>query len=312
MPVFSCDSGLYFDNVAEDDQPGVHVRTVNGKYLSDEEMTAHYAALAEKYGGLTGRYKNAVSLILDADHRYDAMDPSMESAPFRMVSTPHPMSKKGFPLDRLSIDLRTGKYYYDLNEQEAALDQLAVEDGFLQFFERAMEEYHKMERYELRTIRQDEMEQGVAIELACFPPNEACSRERIMERVVKAPELFFVAVDKKTGKIAGFLNGLATDEEIFRDEFFTDITLYDPNGKNVMLLGLDVLPDYRGQGLATEIVRGYLERERRNNRDMLILTCLDGKVKMYEKMGFLDRGISGSSWGGEEWHEMVWKIREGN
>ena len=45
---------------------------------------------------------------------------------------------------------------------------------------------------------------------------------------------------------------------------------------------------------------------------MLILTCLDGKVKMYEKMGFLDRGISGSSWGGEEWHEMVWKIREGN
>lgn len=158
MPVFSCDSGLYFDNVAEDDQPGVHVRTVNGKYLSDEEMTVHYAALAEKYGGLTGRYKNAVSLILDADHRYDAMDPSMESAPFRMVSTPHPMSKKGFPLDRLSIDLRTGKYYYDLNEQEAALDQLAVEDGFLQFFERAMEEYHKMERYELRTIRQDEME----------------------------------------------------------------------------------------------------------------------------------------------------------
>ena len=56
--------------------------------------------------------------------------------PFRMVSTPHPMSKKGFPLDRLSIDLQTGKYYYDLNEQEAALDQLAVEDGFLQFFER--------------------------------------------------------------------------------------------------------------------------------------------------------------------------------
>ena len=31
MPVFSCDSGLYFDDVAEEDQPGVHVRTVNGK-----------------------------------------------------------------------------------------------------------------------------------------------------------------------------------------------------------------------------------------------------------------------------------------
>ena len=104
----------------------------------------------------------------------------MESAPFRMVSTPHPMSKKGFPLDRLSIDLRTGKYYYDLNEQEAALDQLAVEDGFLQFFERAMEEYHKMERYELRTIRQDEMEQALPLSWRAFrrmrrAPKRACA-----------------------------------------------------------------------------------------------------------------------------------------
>ena len=30
-PVFSCDSGLYFDNIPDEVQPGVHVRTVNGK-----------------------------------------------------------------------------------------------------------------------------------------------------------------------------------------------------------------------------------------------------------------------------------------
>lgn len=310
MPVFSCDSGLYFDNVAEDDQPGVHVRTVNGKYLSDEEMTAHYAALAEKYGGLTGRYKNAVSLILDADHRYDAMDPLMESAPFRMVSTPHPMSKKGFPLDRLSIDLRTGKYYYDLNEQEAALDQLAVEDGFLQFFERAMEEYHKMERYELRTIRQDEMEQGVAIELACFSPNEACSEKSMRERVQYAPELFLAAVDKKTGKIAGTLNGLATNETKFRDAFFDEISLYDPKGENVMLLGLSVLPEYRGQGIARALMEEYSRREQKNGRKQLILTCLQDKVEMYKKMNFRDEGISASTWGGEKWHDMTRKLND--
>ena len=38
---------------------------------------------------------------------------------------------------------------------------------------------------------------------------------------------------------------------------------------------------------------------------MLILTCLPEKVAMYEKMGLKDKGISGSSWGGEEWHEMT-------
>ena len=310
MPVFSCDSGLYFDDIAGEDQPGVHVRTVNGKYLSDEEMTAYYAGLAERYGGLKGRYKNAISLILDENHRYEAMEPSMESAPFGMVSIPHPMSKKGFPLDRLSIDLRTGKYYYDLNAKEAALDQLAVEDGFLQFFERAMEEYHKMERYELRTIRQDEMEQGVAIELACFPPNEACSEKSMRERVQYAPELFLAAVDKETGKIAGTLNGLATNETKFRDAFFDEISLYDPKGENVMLLGLSVLPEYRGQGIARALMEEYSRREQKNGRKQLILTCLQDKVEMYKKMNFHDEGISASTWGGEEWHDMTRKLNE--
>ena len=55
---------------------------------------------------------------------------------------------------------------------------------------------------------------------------------------VSYTHLFLVAIDKSTGKLAGFLNGVATDEEKFRDEFFTDIDLCDENGKNVMLLGL--------------------------------------------------------------------------
>lgn len=31
MPVFSCNSGLYFENVPDEVQPGVHVRNVDGK-----------------------------------------------------------------------------------------------------------------------------------------------------------------------------------------------------------------------------------------------------------------------------------------
>jgi hypothetical protein len=29
---------------------------------------------------------------------------------------------------------------------------------------------------------------------------------------------------------------------------------------------------------------------------------------MYEKMGFTDRGIADSSWGGEQWHEMIYVL----
>ena len=58
------------------------------------------------------------------------------------------------------------------------------------------------------------------------------------------------------------------------------------------------------QGLGRELVSQYIRRERDNGRRMIKLTCLESKVNMYKKMGFLDEGISNSVWGGEEWHEM--------
>lgn len=166
------------------------------------------------------------------------------------------------------------------------------------------------EKFIFRNITQEDGEQAVRIESICFPPNEACSREMMLERIAKAPDLFLVAEDKATGRLAGFFNGLATDETIFRDEFFTDADLHDPNGRNVMLLGLDVLPEYRGQGLARELVDLYRRREQEKGRHKLLLTCLDSKVSMYQKMGFLDLGIANSTWGGEQWHEMSCMINE--
>lgn len=117
------------------------------------------------------------------------------------------------------------------------------------------------ERFEFRNIKQDEAEEAAEIERICFPPNEACSKKHMKDRVAGIADLFLVAIDKENGKMAGFLNGLATDDEILKDEFFTDASLHNPEGKNVMLLGLDVLPEYRSQGLARELVRRYLERE---------------------------------------------------
>lgn len=164
--------------------------------------------------------------------------------------------------------------------------------------------------YELRTVRSDEADQAAHIEEACFPPNEACSAEQIKARVATASELFLVAVDMSTGKLAGFLNGLATDEESFRDEFFKDAGMNDPKGKNIMLLGLDVLAEHRGKGLATDIMNTYVEKERKNGRKKLILTCLDHLVAMYKKMGYTDLGEANSTWGGEKWHEMIYILNE--
>lgn len=164
------------------------------------------------------------------------------------------------------------------------------------------------ERFEFRDIRPEEAEQAASIEKICFPPNEACSEAAMKERTVMVSDLFLVAIDREMGKIAGFLNGISTNEYSFRDEFFTDVKLHDPAGSNVMLLGLDVLPEYRRQGLAKEIMFQYLRREWERDRKMVILTCLKSKVKMYENMGFCNNGIAQSSWGGEQWYEMSYVL----
>lgn len=164
--------------------------------------------------------------------------------------------------------------------------------------------YDISEYFAFRNILPGEAGQAVRVEEICFPPNEACSEKMMRERIAKAPELFLVAVDRESGKIAGFLNGLSTEESKFRDEFFIDAELYNPAGRNVMLLGLDVLPQYRGRGLAREIMSRYLCREREKGRKAVFLTCLESKVGMYERMGFKDHGIAESTWGGEQWHEM--------
>lgn len=134
MPVFSCDSGLYFDELKESEQPGLHVRRINGKELTDDEMIGYYAALAERHGGrITGRYRNAIYFILDETHHYSSMDMSIATESFILTKEPHQKRVDGFPLDSLSIDIETGKYYYDLDVKDVST---SVDDGVRAFFMR--------------------------------------------------------------------------------------------------------------------------------------------------------------------------------
>ena len=137
MPVFSCDSGLYFDELTDEEQPGIHVRRVNGKELTDEEMITHYASLAKKHGGrITGRYRNAIYFILDENHHYSSMDMSIATEPFILVTKPHERKVPGFPLDSLSVDIATGAYYYDLEVKDVST---SVDDGVRRFFRKILD-----------------------------------------------------------------------------------------------------------------------------------------------------------------------------
>ena len=160
------------------------------------------------------------------------------------------------------------------------------------------------ERFSFRPVKPEEAEEAAEIEWICFPPHEAVPREDMIERALKVPDLFLVAEEKESGKIAGYLTGIATSEPAFRDEFFSDTALHEPEGESVMLLSLNVLPEYRHQGLAQATLEEYARREKAKGRKRLVLTCLEEKLPMYLFFGLKDLGISGSVWGGETWHEM--------
>ena len=60
-----------------------------------------------------------------------------------------------------------------------------------------MTDTHISERYEFRNIKQNEAEEAAEIERICFPPNEACSKKHMKDRVAGIADLFLVVIDKE-------------------------------------------------------------------------------------------------------------------
>lgn len=137
MPVFSCDSGLFIKGAPPEMQPGVHVRTINGTYLSDEEMITYYSELAKKLGGqMTVQYRNGICLVMNENAIYEYAGDDIAGEEFIITSIPHTRRTSGFPLDSLSIHIESGKYYYDLDRFE---NRSSMDDGFQNFFKRVFE-----------------------------------------------------------------------------------------------------------------------------------------------------------------------------
>lgn len=144
QPVFSCDSGLYIKGLSDAEQPGVHVRRVNGQQLSDEQMTEYYAGIARRLGGrCPARYRNAICLILDENRCYEYDGEDIGGEWFWLVDQPVEQREAGFPLDPISVDMNTGKYYAE--DSDPGQEDTARE-GLRRFFGRILGEVKMTER----------------------------------------------------------------------------------------------------------------------------------------------------------------------
>lgn len=160
-----------------------------------------------------------------------------------------------------------------------------------------------MTEFIIRNVTVDDLDEVTAVEAACFPAAEAAGRESFKTRIETFPECFFAAVCD--GRIIGFINGCATDERTIRDEMFEDSSLHKKDGAYQSIFGLDVLEEYRREGIAAKLMEHLIEDAREKERKGLILTCKDRLIHYYAKFGYKNLGVSASVHGGAVWYDML-------
>ena len=144
-PIFSLDSGLYFDGLPEHLQPGLNIRRVNGRRLNDAEMIEYYSQLAKDNGGkLIARYINGICFIMSDDLIFEHMGNSISTTKFIISSIPHSKRMEGFPLDSLSIHIASNIYYFDSqNNKYDKEDFFDIDNGFHEFFKTAFNAFYR-------------------------------------------------------------------------------------------------------------------------------------------------------------------------
>ncbi len=122
MPVFAMDDNLYLENVPKEKQPGMYVRRVNGKRLSDDEMIEYYSKLVKEYGDngkLTCRWVYGIAVINNGyENTY-----TWSKKDFYMVDKPSSKIDPGYPLNSISINKKLNKYFTDITNEDKALLQ---------------------------------------------------------------------------------------------------------------------------------------------------------------------------------------------
>lgn len=121
------DNTLFIEGFPDDKQPGTHVRRVNGKELTDEEMIKYYSSLVKDVGGkVTAKW--VYGMVVCGDNIYETYTWNKDE--FYLVDKVSNIRNPGYPLDSMSIDKRVNKYFVELtNEDKEFIDKEKLKDG---------------------------------------------------------------------------------------------------------------------------------------------------------------------------------------
>ena len=209
--------------------------------------------------------------------------------------------KRGIRLDSAVDNIPLAEYY-------EALGYFALST----FTEGAYEGMRRVKYFDLplafRAARPSDLEALWQLETECFSPKERCLRENFERRAALWPAHFLLLERPDTGRVCAFLGDVYAEDDELTDEMFTGAVRHAPEGKNLMILGLNTCADLRGRGLASMLLRRRIALARQEGLRRCILTCHDALMPYYASFGFVSRGISRSVWGGAVWYDMVLEL----
>lgn len=152
---------------------------------------------------------------------------------------------------------------HSLDELEAVrADKARIRGGFQKrlYLKTVIEGDDKMRaEYNLRQAQLSDLEQIMDIEGQAFPPGIAESRETFIQRLSIFPQGFYVLVDE-TGVCIGYIAS-----EIWQHYTKADFQLghsigavHTPQGSQLYISSMGILPSHRGKGLGRLLVKGLL------------------------------------------------------
>ncbi len=174
-----------------------------------------------------------------------------------------------------------------------------------------------------------EFAQVVELEQRSYPADEAAAPETMAWRRRAAPDLFLVAVERpappappqedhaqgqgglraeSARRVAAFVNGTLALGRALEHETMSS---HEEGGSTLCIHSVVCAPGLRRQGLASALLRRYLEEvaSSRPRVERALLLSKASLMRLYEAAGFLNRGPSKVAHGREQWYELSLELR---
>jgi inosine/xanthosine triphosphate pyrophosphatase family protein len=117
VPTVAIDGALRVDQFPEEKQPGVFIKRIHGidREPTDKEVLDYYVGELDKIGGKSvGTWKGSIALAVSDEKIFSA------SYSYQTILTTQRKGAviSGAPLDAVTVDLITGKYYTEMDWKE--------------------------------------------------------------------------------------------------------------------------------------------------------------------------------------------------